>query len=192
MEFLAEFARKVREIFCCINRRMRQFLLPLRPQAVESLPTLSPPPPPPPSPPPSLPYPEEVAQPVTHQVVEAYSHGERNEQHWPMLVINSCCNWATQIASQTAFQPRLQPSLACHWLSVATVFAFSSAFISRFVISKSLRAARVLEQLAILFAVTAFFLAITMCFPICLKCLSWPLYALCLLSFFIGMFDSTS
>ncbi|KAJ9677181.1 hypothetical protein PVL29_022269 [Vitis rotundifolia] len=182
MEILMEFARKVGEIFCCINRTIRQFLLPLRQQAVESLPT--PPPPPPPSPPPSLPYPEEVAQPVTHQVVEAHSHGEQNVQHWPMLVINSCCNWATQIASQTAFQPRLQPSLACHWLSVATVFAFSSAFISRFVISKSLRAARVLEHLAILFAVTAFFLAITMSFPICLKCLSWPLYALCLLACF--------
>ncbi|KAJ9677170.1 hypothetical protein PVL29_022258 [Vitis rotundifolia] len=158
MEFVMEDACQVREIFRWINRRMRQFSPRLRPQALELLSTPSPPPPR--FPPPSLPYAEnmaeevEVAQPVTDQVVEAQSHGEQNVQHWPMLVINSCCNWATQIASQTAFQPRLQPSLACHWLSVATVFAFSSAFICRFVISKSLRAARVLEHLAILFAVT--------------------------------------
>lgn len=100
MEFVMKVACKVREIFRWINRRMRQFLR-LRPQAVELLPT--PFLPPPPSPPPSLPYPdnmaeeeeEEVAQAVTDKVVEAHSHGEQNVQHEPMLVINSCCTWAT-------------------------------------------------------------------------------------------------
>ncbi|KAJ9677178.1 hypothetical protein PVL29_022266 [Vitis rotundifolia] len=175
MEFVMEDACKVREFFRWINRRMRQFWLRFGPQALELLSTPSPPPPQ--SPPPSLPYAEnmaeevEVAQPVTDQVVEAHSHVEQTVQPWPMLVINSCCTWATQIASHTSFQP----SLSCHLLSVATV---------RFVISMFLRAARVLEHSAILFVVTAFFLAITMSFPICLKCLSWPLYALCLLAFF--------
>ncbi|KAL6319064.1 hypothetical protein AAG906_001537 [Vitis piasezkii] len=179
-----EDACKVGEFFRWINRRMRQFSLRLPPQALQLLSTPSPP---------SLPYAEnmaeevEVAQPVTDQVVEAHSHVEQTVQPWPMLVINSCCTWATQIASHTSFQPRLQPSLSCHLLSVATVFAFSSGFLSRFVISMFLRAARVLEHSAILFVVTAFFLAMTMSFPICLKCLSWPLYALCLLACFFSL-----
>ncbi|KAJ9677180.1 hypothetical protein PVL29_022268 [Vitis rotundifolia] len=174
MEFVMKGACKVREIFRWIKRRMRQFLR-LRPKAVELLPTPSLPPPP--SPPPSLPYPdnmaeeeEEVAQPVTDKVVEAHSHGEQNVQHEPMLVLLSLSNHGSN--------------------PLYTAFALSLAFICRFVISNSPRAARVLEHSAIFFAVTAFFLAITMTFPICLKCLSSPIYALCLL-FSLACFNTS-
>lgn len=56
----------------------------------------------------------------------------------------------------------------------------------KFIPSRFVKAAKVLEHAGVFFAVTAFFLAVTSPFPVTLKSAVWALYTVSLLPIFIS------
>ena len=107
-----------------------------------------------------------------------------DNQDWAAVIIACCFTSSIEIAVQR-LQLQSQPPLSFCFLSMAMVFAFSSLFVGKYIVSRFRRAAQVLEHLGVFSAVTAYFLAITVSVPLCLKCISWVIYAFCWISIFI-------
>ncbi|KAK7826947.1 hypothetical protein CFP56_031607, partial [Quercus suber] len=72
-----------------------------------------------------------------------------------------------------------------HLFSLAILLAFTSIVVSKFINPKFSLTAQVLEKCGVFFTVTAFFIAITIPFPFCLKIASWVIYAISTLAILI-------
>lgn len=102
------------------------------------------------------------------------------------LMIGFCLSAALEMASLYT-QIGTQLSATFHWLSLAIGFAFACFFVSQFIKSKSrfLATAQVLQKFGEFFAVTAFFMAITIPSPPYFKFATWTIYAISVLTIII-------
>ncbi|GMQ11102.1 hypothetical protein CsSME_00053867 [Camellia sinensis var. sinensis] len=62
------------------------------------------------------------------------------------------------------------------------VFALAFLVVAKYIVAKYPKSGRLLEHAGLLCGVTAFFAAITVFFSLCLKLISWMVYALSLLA----------
>ncbi|KAK9278970.1 hypothetical protein L1049_028552 [Liquidambar formosana] len=140
-----------------------------------------PPPAAPPRPPSSPPSPalDSEAQVATSVLAQA-----QQNLNWLKIVLAFCFSSAIDIALQSV-QSHPQLPQTFHLLSLAILFSFASLFVAKFICSKFPIAAQVLEQVSVFFAATAFFLAVTIPFPQSLKCTTWAVYAVCVLTILI-------
>ncbi|EXB55178.1 hypothetical protein L484_018105 [Morus notabilis] len=131
---------------------------------------------------------------LSHHAYAAQSlHQNRDARH---VIMAFCFTSVLEIALQSSSQS--QPAAAAarvhhlsqlifDLLSVAILLTFSALFISNYINSRFHIAAAFLEQVAIFFSVTAFFVAVSIHFPVCLKCVNWAIYAV---SLFIVWFSN--
>ncbi|PON83622.1 hypothetical protein TorRG33x02_205790 [Trema orientale] len=99
--------------------------------------------------------------------------------HWPEVVMGFCFASAVQIATLWS---QLQSNFAPIFdvVSTAILLSFATIFVSKYIGSKFPRTALVLEQLGVLFAVTGFFITVTISFPKPLVITTWVVYVICL------------
>ena len=96
---------------------------------------------------------------------------------WADLMIGFCLSVALEMASLSA-QINTQLSATFHLLSLAILFAFACFFVSQFIKPKFLVAAQKLKNFGVFFSVTAFFMAITIQFPLYLKFATGAIYTI--------------
>lgn len=109
---------------------------------------------------------------------------QQNNLEWNKLIINFCFASAIEIANQSD-NSQSQNSPFFRALPLAISLAFASLFVAKFIGAKFAGTARALEQASIFFAATAFFLAVSIPFPLYIKCTTWAVYAVSLLAIFI-------
>lgn len=102
--------------------------------------------------------------------------GHRN-MDWVKVMVAFCFSSAVDIAI-LSFQVHTHLPPLFFLVSLAILFAFTSFFVSKFVGSKFPRTAMVLERAGVFFVVTGFFIAITIPFPLCLRVVTWVVYAI--------------
>ena len=107
-----------------------------------------------------------------------------HHMEWDKIVIAACWTSAIDIALQSV-QVESQLPAAFHLLSLAILLAFASFFVSKFIQSKFLVTAQVLEKFGVFFTATAFLIAITIPFPFYLKFASWAVYTISVLAILI-------
>ena len=115
---------------------------------------------------------------------QAARNGGVNHMEWAEIVIAACWASAIDIALQSV-QVKSQLPAAFHLLSFAILLAFASFCVSKFIKSKFLVTAQVLEKFGVFFTATAFFIAITIPFPFYLKFASWAVYTISMLAILI-------
>ncbi|GMQ11096.1 hypothetical protein CsSME_00053862 [Camellia sinensis var. sinensis] len=103
----------------------------------------------------------------------------------PMLVLEFCLTAAFEIAIRSNQTPTQYYSITFHLVCLVMVFAFAFIFVAKYVSSKHPNLGRLLDHAGVVCGVTAFFVAITVSFPLCLKLISWIVYALSLLAIFV-------
>nr|POE56999.1 hypothetical protein CFP56_45530 [Quercus suber] len=96
---------------------------------------------------------------------------------WADLMIGFCLSVAIEMASVSA-QINTQLSATFHLLSLAILFTFACFFVSQFIKPKFLVAAQKLKNFGVFFSVTAFFMAITIPFPLYLKFATGAIYTI--------------
>ncbi|KAF3953990.1 hypothetical protein CMV_020616 [Castanea mollissima] len=106
-----------------------------------------------------------------------------HHMEWAEIVIAFCLASAIDIALLSVQGHSLPAPF--HLFSLAILLAFASIVVSKFMNPKFLLTAQVLEKCGVFFTVTAFFIAITIPFPFCLKIASWVIYAISALAIFI-------
>ncbi|XP_028102360.1 uncharacterized protein LOC114301604 [Camellia sinensis] len=87
----------------------------------------------------------------------------------PMLVAEFCLTAAFEIAIRSNQTPTQYYSITFHLVCLVMVFAFAFIFVAKYISSKHPNPGRVLEHAGVVCGVTAFFVAITVSFPLCLK-----------------------
>ncbi|CAL5445057.1 unnamed protein product [Camellia sinensis] len=87
----------------------------------------------------------------------------------PMLVLEFCLTAAFEIAIRSNQTPTQYYSITFHLVCLVMVFAFAFIFVAKYISSKHPNPGRVLEHAGVVCGVTAFFVAITVSFPLCLK-----------------------
>ena len=107
-----------------------------------------------------------------------------HHMEWAEIVIAFCLAWAIDIVLLSV-QVNSQFPVPFHLFSLAILLAFASTVVSKFINPKFLLTAQVLEKCGVFFTVTAFFIAITISFPFCLKFTSWVIYAISALAILI-------
>ena len=103
---------------------------------------------------------------------------------WADLMIGFCLSVALEMASLSA-QINTQLSADFHLLSLAILFAFACFFVSQFIKPKFLVTAQKLQKFGEFFAVTAFFIIITIPIPLYLKFATGAIYAISVLTIII-------
>uniref|UniRef100_A0A7N2M6F5 Uncharacterized protein n=1 Tax=Quercus lobata TaxID=97700 RepID=A0A7N2M6F5_QUELO len=103
---------------------------------------------------------------------------------WADLMIGFCLSVALEMASLSA-QINTQLSADFHLLSLAILFAFACFFVSQFIKPKFLVTAQKLQKFGKFFAVTAFFIIITIPIPLYLKFATGAIYAISVLTIII-------
>ena len=107
-----------------------------------------------------------------------------HHMEWAEIVIAFCLAWATNIALLSVQEPSQLP-VPFHLFSLAILLAFASTVVSKFMNPKFFLTVQVLEKCGVFFTVTAFFMAITIPFPFCLKFASWAVYVISALAILI-------
>ena len=125
------------------------------------------------------------APPVT-TVVAKQNIEPRNPQ-WQDIIMGFCFTSALQIALQYT-KTSSQLPLSFHLLSLTVVLTFSALFVAKLISSKYPVSAQVADEVAVFFVTTAFFLAITIPMPLCLKFLTWAIYVVLLTVFVFSFF----
>uniref|UniRef100_A0A7N2R8B2 Uncharacterized protein n=1 Tax=Quercus lobata TaxID=97700 RepID=A0A7N2R8B2_QUELO len=100
---------------------------------------------------------------------------------WTELIVTFCLASAIVITLVSVSQL----STAFHLLSLTILLAFASFVVSKFIKSKFLVSAQVLENFGVCFNITVFFMAITIPFPLYLKFASWEVYTISALAILI-------
>ncbi|GMN58002.1 hypothetical protein TIFTF001_027130 [Ficus carica] len=101
-----------------------------------------------------------------------------------MIILGICLASAIDIALQTVeIKPHLLSTL--HMLSLLMFYACVSLLVGRFISTKFPLTALGLERLGIFIAASAFCYAITIPFPLALKCTTWATFVFSLLAIFI-------
>ncbi|KAF3953988.1 hypothetical protein CMV_020615 [Castanea mollissima] len=98
---------------------------------------------------------------------------------WADLMIGFCVSVALEMASVSA-QINTQLSATFHLFSLAILFAFACFFVSQFIKPKFLVTAQKLKNFGVFFSVTAFFIAISIPFPLYLKFATGAIYTISL------------
>ncbi|PON53177.1 hypothetical protein PanWU01x14_204080 [Parasponia andersonii] len=99
--------------------------------------------------------------------------------HWPEVIMGFCFASALQMATLwSQLQSNFAPIFDA--VSIAILLSFTSIFVSKYIASKFPRTALVLEHLGVLFAVTGFFVTVTISFPKPLVVTTWVVYVTCL------------
>ena len=111
-------------------------------------------------------------------------HRHQIHMDWTEIMIGFCLASAIDIAVASV-QAHAQLSATFHLLSLAILFAFACFFVSEFIKSKFLVTAQVLQKLGVFFTVTAFFMAITIPFPLYHKFATWAIYTISIFAIFI-------
>ena len=111
-------------------------------------------------------------------------HHHIHHMDWADLMIGFCLSVALEMASLSA-QINTQLSADFHLLSLAILFAFACFFVSQFIKPKFLVTAQKLQKFGEFFAVTAFFMAITIPSPPYFKFATWTIYAISVLTIII-------
>ena len=104
-------------------------------------------------------------------------HLHIHNMDWADLMIGFCFSVALELASLSA-QSNTQLSATFHLLSLAILFAFAFFFVSQFIKPKFLVTAQKLKNFGVFFSVTAFFMAITIPFPLYLKLATAAIYTI--------------
>ncbi|KAH7858821.1 hypothetical protein Vadar_028402 [Vaccinium darrowii] len=122
-----------------------------------------------------------IEQPLGPLPLPNVQQQEQQQQHYnfdfPEQVIAFCLSGAMGIATQNhTVNPRI-----FHLLCLMVVFAFVSIFVAKSIAPKHPNAAHKLEYVGVFFGVTAFFLAVTVSFPLYLVIISWIIYAISLI-----------
>ncbi|KAF3437967.1 hypothetical protein FNV43_RR20723 [Rhamnella rubrinervis] len=92
---------------------------------------------------------------------------------WAMIVVAFCFTSAVDLAFLSLqIHPRQFP-LIIYLFSLTILFGLASLLLSKFIDSKFPNTAQTLEGASVFFVVTAFFIAITIPFPLCLKFVAW-------------------
>lgn len=142
--------------------------------------------------PPTQPQPSQTTDlespPVTPVPIVARQNMEQRNLQWQDLIFGFCFTTALGIALQSTQAPSQLP-LSFHLLSLTVVLTFSALFVAKLISSKYPVSAQVADEVAVFFVTTAFFLAITIPMPLCLKFLTWAIYVvlvtLLVFSFFL-------
>ena len=98
-----------------------------------------------------------------------------HNMEWAEIVIGFCLSLAIDTAI-LSLQVHSQLPALFHLFSLAILLAFASIVVSKFINPKFLVTVQVLEKCGVFFTVTAFFMAITIPFPLFLKLASWAVY----------------
>ena len=98
-----------------------------------------------------------------------------HNMEWAEIVIGFCLSSAIDTAIPS-LQVHSQLPALFHLFSLAILLAFASIVVSKFINPKFLVTVQVLEKCGVFFTVTAFFMAITIPFPLFLKFASWAVY----------------
>ena len=104
-------------------------------------------------------------------------HHHIHNMDWADLMICFCLSVALEMASLSA-QINTQLSATFHLLSLAILFAFACFFVSQFIKPKFPVTAQKLKNFGVFFSVTAFFMAITIPFPLYLKFATGAIYTI--------------
>jgi hypothetical protein len=104
---------------------------------------------------------------------------------WTKIMVAFCLASAIDIALLSV-QVHSQLPPAFHLLSLVILLAFASFFVSKFINSKFVVTAQVLQKFGVLFTVTAFFMAITIPSPFYLKLTGLAVYIISLLAILIS------
>jgi hypothetical protein len=132
-----------------------------------------------PQPPPDL---EAAAQPF---LLEVHNH----IVDWVKIMVTFCFAWAPAIAlTHAQLQSKFSPIFLV--VSFQLLLCFACFFVSIFMKSKFPVKARVLDLVGVFFAVTAFFTAITIPFPLWLQIITWLLYAISFLAILVSILFS--
>ncbi|KAK7852612.1 hypothetical protein CFP56_038511 [Quercus suber] len=121
--------------------------------------------------------PVEVPAEAAGLVIVHRHHHHHIHMDWADLMIGFCLSVALEMASLSA-QINTQLSATFHLLSLAILFAFACFFVSHFIKPKFLVTAQKLKNLGVFFSVTAFFMAITIPFPLYLKFATGAIYTI--------------
>lgn len=100
---------------------------------------------------------------------------EINVGDWANIMVGLCLPSAIQIVVLSAQINSELPTIF-HFVSFSFVLAFVSFFVGKFTGTRFPLTAQVLERVGMLFAVTGFFMAVTIPFPFWLKVTTWVLY----------------
>ena len=101
----------------------------------------------------------------------------QHNRDWTMVSLST----AIEIALEAVKSNSQDPS-AFHLFSLLILFAFAALFVSQFISSKLLLTAKVLDCVGLFIVGAAFCYAISITFPLSLKCITWTLFSISLLA----------
>ncbi|CAL5442080.1 unnamed protein product [Camellia sinensis] len=125
-----------------------------------------------PPPPPTLDAPPEPVIP---------RNAQQQDLELPKLVVAFCLTAAFEIAFRSV-QTRKHYPITFQLLCLLMVFALAFLVVAKYIVANYPKSGRLLEHAGLLCGITAFFAAITVSFSLCLKLISWIVYALSLLA----------
>ncbi|KAL3748680.1 hypothetical protein ACJRO7_009853 [Eucalyptus globulus] len=113
-----------------------------------------------------------------HTVLDA-KHGLA----WEKIVVSFCLASASELAVASIQEGHHFPPMYCLY-SAAVILAFTLLFVSKYISSnaKYLTISHALQHISIFFVATAFFVAMTIPFHFWLRCSSWAIYAIAILT----------
>ena len=115
-------------------------------------------------------------------------HYLQQNLEWRNVIMAFCFASSLEIALKSLDPPNRQLPLTFHLLSLAIMLTFSALFVSKFIYSKFRIASQFLEQVAIFFAVTAFFVTASIPLPLFFKCTNWAIYVVSLFTIWLSNF----
>ncbi|GMQ11110.1 hypothetical protein CsSME_00053874 [Camellia sinensis var. sinensis] len=108
-------------------------------------------------------------------------NAQQQDLELPNLVVAFSLTAAFEIAFRSAQTGEHYPK-TFQLLCLLMVFALSFLVVAKYIVANYPKPGRLLEHAGLLCGVTAFFVAITAAFSLCLKLVSWMVYALSLLA----------
>ncbi|KAH7849746.1 hypothetical protein Vadar_022386 [Vaccinium darrowii] len=148
---------------------------------------LAQPPPPPNSPVEPQNQPPDFVLPIEPSLPLPNVQLQQNNLDFSILVVAFCLAAANAIAIQSLQNLTVYP-ITFHLLCLMIMFAFASIFVAKYITPTKPNAACVLEIVGVFFGVTAFFIAVTISFPLSLWIISWIIYAVSLVAILVCNF----
>ncbi|KAF3437977.1 hypothetical protein FNV43_RR20733 [Rhamnella rubrinervis] len=129
-----------------------------------------------------------VPQELDPESAAVIQHSLLEVGHWDKIIIGACFASAIKIALVCA-EPDSRPLPIFHFLSFSILFGFASLFMSKAINTKFPNTARVLEGASVFFVVTAFFIAISIPFPLYLKLTVLVAFTVCLILVILRLYN---
>ncbi|KAI7985252.1 hypothetical protein LOK49_LG14G00352 [Camellia lanceoleosa] len=128
-----------------------------------------------------VPHPLDVAAEPFDAPPDPPRKAQQQNLELPKLVVAFCLTAAFEISFRSV-QTRKHYPITFQLLCLLMVFALAFLVVAKYIVANYPKPGRLLEHAGLLCGVTAFFVAITVSFPLCLKLISWIIYALSLLA----------